>query len=478
MTRRAILLIGTEKTGSTTLQQFLALNRPRLAARGFLYPSFCGERNHTGLAAYALDADRTDDVRIPFGVRSPKDVPEMRTRIEAAARAELEGAEGTALFCSEHCHSRLTRPDEIARLHGLLRTFFDEITIAVYLRRQDQVALSLYATQMKSGATHRNLIPTTTADDPYYNYDLSLRMWADVFGEGSIAPRTFDRATLTGGSIIADFCAAWDLGQTDDYLPVPDFNGSIGTVAIEFLRHANARLRHLPGGDSPMVRGVLAGRLESLYPGRGPRPSRAEAQSFYALFRPSNDAVRRRYFADRITLFDEDFDSYPEIADPRSFDLDDATAVALQLHMAGVADVRRLEAEVALRDGRLHWAAQQRREAVTALRRAVRLNPEHPEMHRTLAEYLFHSGQFADAAVAAATAAERRPQAAEYWHFLGMALRRSGRADAAAEAQVRALAIQPDYPAARHELDLLSPSRDVGPPIHVHAATTGRRHAS
>ena len=38
MGRRAILQIGTEKTGTTTLQHFLAANRGPLARRGFLYP--------------------------------------------------------------------------------------------------------------------------------------------------------------------------------------------------------------------------------------------------------------------------------------------------------------------------------------------------------------------------------------------------------------------------------------------------------
>lgn len=85
-----------------------------------------------------------------------------------------------------------------------------------------------------------------------------------------------------------------------------------------------------------------------------------------------------------------------------------------------------------------------------ALRCSVRLNPDHPEMQRTLAEYLFHTGAFAEAAT------ERRPQSAEYWHFLGMALRRSGHRDRAAEAQTRALKIQPDYPAAQQELDLVT----------------------
>lgn len=483
MKPRALLLIGTEKTGSTTIQQFLASNRAQLAARGFVYPSFCGDQNHTGLAAYALDPDRQDDIRVPFGIQRAEDVPAMRARIEAAAREELAreklgSATGTVIFCNEHCHSRLTRRSEVERLHALLHPFFDEIKIAVYLRRQDQVALSLYATQIKSGATHRSLIPVTSADDPFYNYDRSLRLWADVFGESNIVPRIFDRAALVGGSVVPDFCAAWGLGPVAEYRAVPDFNGSVDAAAIEFLRHANMILDSGTVAGHPSLRGRLTGHVEAQFPGRGPRPSKAEAMAFYNTFHASNLALCRRYFPDRASLFDETFDAYPEVADPRAFDLCAAVNVGLRLSMAAMADIRRLESEIALRDGRLHWAARRTEQAVAALRSAVALSPQHPEMQRTLAEYLFQTGQFDQAASAATAAVEQRPQSAEYWHFLGLALRRCGRKAEAADAQGRALALQPDYPAARAELDLVGHLASTPDIARATDLTTGSPHDS
>nr|MBA3326009.1 hypothetical protein [Paracoccaceae bacterium] len=164
MLRRAILQIGTEKTGTTTLQQFLALNRDILAQRGYRYPRFCGERNHTGLAAYALDPAKTDTIREPFGARSAAEVPAMRTRMQRAAQAEL-GDAATAIFCSEHCHSRLTSPSEVATLRAFLAEFFDDVQVCVYLRRQDHVALSLYSTSLKSGGVSPCLLPVTDPDN-------------------------------------------------------------------------------------------------------------------------------------------------------------------------------------------------------------------------------------------------------------------------------------------------------------------------
>jgi hypothetical protein len=186
MTRRAILHIGTEKTGTTTLQHFLSTNRKELAARGFLYPRFCGAVNHTGLAVFALDPARRDPIEEPFGVRSEADVAPFRARLREAARLELaDGA--TAIFSNEHCHSRLTHVGEVACLKALLDEFFDDVQICVYLRRQDQLAVSSYSTHLKAGGVSRNILPRTSAEDPYFNYDKSLSLWESAFGAAGIS---------------------------------------------------------------------------------------------------------------------------------------------------------------------------------------------------------------------------------------------------------------------------------------------------
>ena len=100
MSRRAILLIGTEKTGTTTLQHFLAANREALTRRRFVYPAFCGAINHTGLAAYALDAARSATRSASPSAAHAADVPadagaacaRRRRRSSRAARRRSSAA--------------------------------------------------------------------------------------------------------------------------------------------------------------------------------------------------------------------------------------------------------------------------------------------------------------------------------------------------------------------------------------------------
>lgn len=465
MSRRAILQIGTEKTGTTTLQQFLAANRSVLAARGYVYPRFCGATNQTGLAALALDDARTDTIRELFAAAADADIGRLRARMRAAARVELADVR-TAIFCNEHCHSRLTTAAEVAALHAFLREHFDDIQVCVYLRRQDQVALSLYSTYLKSGGREARILPRTNSQDPYFNYAASLALWAAEFGGANLHVRLFDREALIGGSIVDDFMATWDLGGLDGCTPVRNHNESIQPAAQEYLRHVNAHLGRIASLPPEAVGGPLASALAAHFSGRGTRPARAAAMRFYDLFRASNEVVRRTYFPDRALLFSEDFSSYPEDEDSRAFSLADFAAIAATLTLAGTTETRRLESEIAIRDARLHWVRDAPDAALAALDRAITWRPKFAEAQRTKAEFLARLDRLDAAVTAARRATELNPQAQEYWHFLGVLLRRTEALEAAAEAQRRSLALKPDHAPSRHELDLVEAriARSLRPP--------------
>jgi tetratricopeptide (TPR) repeat protein len=454
MTRHAILQIGTEKTGTTTLQTFLSRNRDLLAERGIRYPRFPGDVNQTGLAAYAMDDARDDPLRHPFGVHRAQAVPSFRARFEKRAAAEL-GQPGTVVFCNEHCHSRLTTREEIARLRDLLALHFDRIDVSVYLRRQDQLALSLYSTRLKSGATDTDILPRVTADSALFNYDRALTLWEEVFGRDRVHVRLFDRRELVGGDIVADFLAAWDLGEPKAYRRVGKMNEGIGAEAQAFLRHANAHLDAVPGLPVSVMRGRLADQLARHFPGNGARPARRAAVAFYDLFRESNAEVCRRHFPDRDTLFDEDFAAYPETADPLDADPSVVARVAARLHAVQTHEVCRLECEVRIRDARLAWEQGEGEAALAAVRAATALLPAYPAAQRALGEYLLRLGRPGEAAIAAMRATELKPDSGEYWHFLGIVERRNGDLAAAAAAQERALELAPDHGPSARELSAI-----------------------
>ena len=373
----AILHIGTEKTGTTTLQAFLKQNRAVLGQNGFHPPEFAGKINHTGLTAYASDDAVHDDLRIDLGIYDAEGLARFRHAFEADAEAEIaRRRDRVFVFSNEHCSSRLTTPEKIARLRDFLGRHFERVTVTVYLRRQDQVAVSLYSTLLKFGGDRWEILPDPLVRSSYWDYDRLLALWADAFGAENVVPRIFDRAELFGGSVVSDFVRQWELGQ--GFAEVRDTNESLQPHAGEFLRRLNTAFPGYVDGDFNRMRGELAVRIGALFPGRGPKPSRAEAIAFYRTFDAPNEAVRARWFPERATLFSEDFSAYPEEAESREFGFDEAIEVATALWRETQAKEIELRYGIAVRDGQIAELQGDAEAAMEAYRRAMRIDPDRP----------------------------------------------------------------------------------------------------
>ena len=180
---------------------------------------------------------------------------------------------------------------------------------------------------------------------------------------------------------------------------------------------------------------------------------------FYAKYRDSNEAVRRRHFPARTALFDESFDTYPETQDQVEFGADEMALIAARLQTIQSREIRRLEAEIQIRDGRLAWQRGEHEIALGFFRRAVAHLPDYAEAARTLAEFLHRLERYAEAADHARRATTLRPAHQEYWHFLGVTLRAAGDLEGAMAAQERALEIDPDHEPSRQTLAAIRAGR-------------------
>ncbi|MEM8819556.1 MAG: hypothetical protein AAGE90_08525 [Pseudomonadota bacterium] len=345
---RAILHIGAEKTGTTALQSFVAANRAALMARGFRYASFPGEETHWRLPAYAQDDAHFDDLRLYNGVHDAATLSQFRASVEAGLAAEAtDWPDHVFLFSSEHCQSRLIDRPAIERLQGLLAPVFNEIRIALYLRRQDRLAVSRYSSVVKHGGGG-DVFDQDGVDPVYWDFDRTLDLWAGVFGKEMVRVEVAEPDRLLGGSVVSDFVATFALGV--EAAEPPRRNPSLDPLALEALRRLNLRLpTHLDGAPNP-ARGAITEALETTMPGPGARPRRAMAEAFMARHTDSNERLRARWFPDRPQLFDADFGAYPD-ASPAPHGFDDALRVAEALWRAAQTERAELIAAIDWRDG-------------------------------------------------------------------------------------------------------------------------------
>jgi hypothetical protein len=315
--RRAIIHIGTEKTGTTSIQASMRELREALPARGFAYPASPGERNHIRLAIYALGGGAGSKGLVLREARvrgTDQDMDEWLPRHLGAELKALPEAVHSVVFSNEHLHSRIKSPAGVKRLKALLDRHFDSYRIVVYLRRQDELAVSRYSTQIKTGSSREQILPRAAPNvDVYFDYASLLDRWGAVFGPEALVPRLFIRSELAEGDVVKDFLGLCGLGD----IPVPEEtaeqNVALSGVAQDFLRRVNAVLPRQRGAVRP--RRLL--RLAATHAkGPGLLPSRAAAEAFYARFADGNEAVRAAFFPQRAALFGLDFSRYPASAPP------------------------------------------------------------------------------------------------------------------------------------------------------------------
>ena len=347
--RRCILHIGTEKTGTTSLQMFLGTNRNALLQRGFFVPASLAPdpvvANHEALTTIALNpAKLGDDVRARAGLKTIDDVKEWRVRVEENLSREIAALSHqpenplTLLLSNEHCHSRLVTREEVHYLRQFLDRFTDETRIIVYLRPQHELAISLYDQALKVGWHDIDVLPdfighrSRWVDRLYFEYDKLLERWAAEFGQDKISVRLYSKEHLEGNDVIQDFMNV--ISCSTDRLQVPaNTNVSLSAecqIALNAINRFVASRTDL--GAPPPQRNKLIAALGAMSPASGnkvKRVKREDAVKFFHAFDDCNERVQKSYFSSVEPLFRPNFNTFPVDDPPKTNEIDAAVRVIL-----------------------------------------------------------------------------------------------------------------------------------------------------
>jgi hypothetical protein len=294
---RIFVHIGAEKTGTSSVQQFLRRNRDKLKSAGYLYPQAYGFDSHMSLGAACQNDYVRDDLRMIHGLDSIQKIKDFRVALVEQLREEAAEREYShMLLSSEHCSSRLTSPVEVERLAQILRKVSRDVVALVYIRRQDEFLCSTYSTDVKSGFTGRMTLPGEELRRNRYDYHALLHRWASVFGKENIVCRIYEQKNLKQGDIVDDFADAVGLKLSDIYDRPARINESLDVTALEFLRLFNRSVPCFKNSVRNADRGNIVQSLKSVSDGAMPALSDRELAHFMRQFRDSNRRVAIEYF--------------------------------------------------------------------------------------------------------------------------------------------------------------------------------------
>ncbi len=237
---RIYLHIGLHKAGSERLQAVLADKRDQLLARGVMVPRAAGPKNHTRLFMAVTDPDHVDPLRYNRGfIGTAKQAHLRETLVESLAADIAKHAPHTLILSAHQLGTQLSRQSELERLKALLTPFSDDIRIVAHLDAQARMLADVFAEQVFEGrATGLAREVELTREDSWWDaaldtlppvdpqagqfeetqgapfwldYQALQAFWEQVFGEGSVAFRSYDPAKFDSADITQEICAAFGI---------------------------------------------------------------------------------------------------------------------------------------------------------------------------------------------------------------------------------------------------------------------------
>ncbi len=299
-TKRIVLHIGAEKTGTKSIQEFFHLNRGIFAAEGVVYPKSLGRKNHTRLFLFAAnDENDNRNLRIIENLGDNTNFNTFRRDLARKLFNEINCAT-TVVISNEHLSSRLRSSAEVKKVKNLLKSF-GPVEIVVYLRPQEQLIVSSFSTRIKSGEIGAELtIPLSS--DAYFNYDTMLSRWEEVFGRDCIKVRLYERRSLVAGDVIEDFLATSGLRSPPFSRRPRRLNKKLGAVSLAILSKLNPLIPRFSGDEFNLDRADLVDALQLFKPDTGIALAPDDLEKIRETFYESNSRVALRYFG-REALF-------------------------------------------------------------------------------------------------------------------------------------------------------------------------------
>ena len=211
MKKKLFLHIGTNKAGSSAIQEFLAGNEAALKKLGYLYP----QTGRVSNAHYRISGC------LRIGVNPPLDGTVLsKQQIENRLFAEIEESGCDRIIISSEYFVLCRNPAKV-------KNFFSgrELRIIVYLRRHDEWFESLYNQGVKTSPVDPRWGNSIKAFIAYitkkkhqeFNFWKLLQPWAKVFGQSNIVVRPFEKEQFKGSDICLDFLDAVDIRESSSF---------------------------------------------------------------------------------------------------------------------------------------------------------------------------------------------------------------------------------------------------------------------
>jgi hypothetical protein len=311
------LHIGTEKTGTTLIQDFLSRNSSELHHSGVAYLESAGSPNNIWLVVASYDLDRRDQWTDYKKIQNDLEMETLQKLILMQMKLELQSKNVSSLIISsEHIQSRLTRLSEIHRLKkNLMDLGIKSFSVVVYIRNPIELAGSLYSTSLKSGSTA--IMPELPSSPRYAqvcNHRRTIENFSNVFfeRENKIIIRIFERDELKNSSVLDDFLEIINIPNSNIFKRATTDNKGLSWLGLCLLRHINLYMPRFHDENIVALRRKTYQKFEEYFTNEKYVLPQSLRKAYDEAFKESNEWVRVNFFEHKKNLFKNKKYSIPD----------------------------------------------------------------------------------------------------------------------------------------------------------------------
>ena len=311
----AYVHIGTEKTGTTSIQYFLAKNDENWLKKGFVYVESIRKNGQHWVLTDLLNIHclkvKNEQQKLFYQDRMEKLKQEVR---------ENKNKNKIFIFSSEGLTWALdlTQIKPVKALNDLLYSLgFSDIKIILYLRNQADLMVSASSENIKSHQPFyaANTSPSKFTKTPHtYDFKNIIQKYGEVFGKENLIVRLFDKNEFKDGDLLKDFVDAIGLKWDDSFIIPENQNETLDLIGFELGKRINSHFknvgeRNLCGVQlfaSPLYFSSKDKELKFM-------PKKEHYQIWNDYFEETNEWVRKEFFPYKERLFPKkDLSNYKE----------------------------------------------------------------------------------------------------------------------------------------------------------------------
>lgn len=246
MSKKLIFHIGSGKSGSTTIQNFLWKNVGRLNLQNFYFADFLGPHSQIWLPFLCFDEDNPRvSYALPF-LSEDEDAQNYLTREKSKINkiSHLYNwiyalpDDANIVFSCEWLFD--LKKNEIEKFKKIFNLGID-VELIIYLREPISHLLSAWTQHVCNGFYEEMMSPIdflTGQNSNLFDYKNHIENW-EFFFPGCINVRRFDRKFLVGEDVLLDFAHASGINWDEYFYHPPELNKRISWEAQKILAAVN-----------------------------------------------------------------------------------------------------------------------------------------------------------------------------------------------------------------------------------------------